>query len=313
MTSHPVHLQGGRVSVRERSTSVQRIAVGFDGSEAGRDASYLATMVARATGAEVTLITVLPDPAAEIPSMNRADMQESAAMTLRELRDFMPAGARTLLETDWSVPEALGRVTSREEQDLLVVGSSPRGRPGRVRISRRTRQLLGEAACPVAVAPWGLCAEEQRKLLKIGVGYDGRAQARDALALAASLARSAGAQLMLRGAVEDRLPFRGPTPRHSALYAERAGVQEMWNEALEPDVESLRKDAEDAAEATGAEVTVEVKAGSPPKELIALSAEVDLLVVGARTRGPGRALGRTGEELMHDARCSVILVAHPAS
>jgi nucleotide-binding universal stress UspA family protein len=298
------------------STDIERIAVGFDGSEEGRDAACLAAMISRSTGAEVTLVTVLPDPAVRIPSMDRIAMQESATAVLRELPDFMPPGARTLLESDWSVPQAMERVIRREEQDLLVIGASRRAPPGRVRIGQRTRQLLGDARCALAVAPRGLCADGQHRLSTIGVGYDGEPEARGALLVAGSLARAAGARLTVRAVVEDRLPYVGWAPKRSPLYAERAGVQRMWDEVLEPDVESLRKDAEGAAAATRAEVTIEAKAGSPPEELIALSGEVDLLVIGSRRWGAAARvlLGSTGEELMHDARCSVMVVPRlPAS
>jgi nucleotide-binding universal stress UspA family protein len=88
----------------------------------------------------------------------------------------------------------------------------------------------------------------------------------------------------------------------------------MWDEVIEPDVESLREDAKRAASATGTEVALQVKPGSPPHELIALSEEVDLLVIGSRRWGPaGRALlGRTGEELMRHAHCSLMLVPRPS-
>jgi nucleotide-binding universal stress UspA family protein len=302
------------MSVHDRPAGVARIAVGFDGSEGGRDAACLATMISRATGAEVTLVTVLPDPAVEIPSMDRSTLQESAAEARRELGDFMPPGARTLLEKDWSVPEALDRVARREAQDLLVVGSSSHAREGQVRISRRMRQLLGDAPFALAVVPRGLCAGDHHQLSTIGVGYDGKAEARRALQFAGSLASAAGARLIVRAVLEDRLPYAGWTPKRSPLYAERAGVQQMWDEVLEPDVQSLREDAERAAADTRAVATVEAKPGSPPEELIALSGQVDLLVIGSNRSGPPQVLlDRTGEELMRGARCAVMVVPRPPS
>jgi hypothetical protein len=44
-------------------------------------------------------------------------------------------------------------------------------------------------------------------------------------------------------------------------------LQEVWEEVIEPGVESLREDAERAASATGAVVAAEAKQGSPPAEL----------------------------------------------
>jgi nucleotide-binding universal stress UspA family protein len=83
----------------------------------------------------------------------------------------------------------------------------------------------------------------------------------------------------------------------------------MWDELLEPEVESLRADARQAAEATRADVDVDVRQGSPPEALKRLSERVDLLVIGSRRWGPlARVLlGSTGEALMHDAGCPVLV------
>jgi nucleotide-binding universal stress UspA family protein len=88
----------------------------------------------------------------------------------------------------------------------------------------------------------------------------------------------------------------------------------MWDDVIAPEVESLRAAAEQEASATGAEFTVEAGVGAPADTLIALSGEVDLLVIGSRRWGPALRvlLGSTGEELMRDARCSVMVVPCPS-
>jgi nucleotide-binding universal stress UspA family protein len=54
--------------------------------------------------------------------------------------------------------------------------------------------------------------------------------------------------------------------------------------------------------------------GRPADALLALAAEVDLLVIGSRRWGSGQRvlLGSTGEALMHDAPCAVLAVPRPA-
>jgi nucleotide-binding universal stress UspA family protein len=66
--------------------------------------------------------------------------------------------------------------------------------------------------------------------------------------------------------------------------------------------------------ATGADVHVDVVQGSPPDELKRLSREVDLLVIGSRRWGAAARvlLGSTGEEVMRDASCAVMVVPRPA-
>jgi nucleotide-binding universal stress UspA family protein len=144
-----------------------------------------------------------------------------------------------VVETDWSVPRALERVVEREHRDLLVVGSSRRAPEGRLRIGNRTRQLLGDARCALAVAPRGLGARGQQSLARIGVGYDGAPESRDALSWAGALAVVAGARLRVRAVVEDRLPAVG--------WSQGEAVVAMWEQGVEPAMASLRMDAQRAA------------------------------------------------------------------
>jgi nucleotide-binding universal stress UspA family protein len=289
-----------------RPYGIELIAVGIAGGAADRDAALLATTIADATGAGVVLVAVHPDLPPSVA--RRIGATETRALAaVQEIRGFMAPGARTVVESDRSVAHALARVVVREEVDLVVVGSS-RGAPeGRVQIGRRTRQLLGTTGCALAVAPRGLCSQGKLELRAIGVGYDGTPEAAEALWQAGSLARAAGARLRVRAVVDDRLPYMGVMP------ADGAELQAIWDDVVQPDVESLRADAERASLATGADVVVEVGAASPIGELLALSQEVDLLAIGSRHWGSPASvlLGGTGEELMHCASCSMMVAPRP--
>jgi len=282
------------------------IAVGVDDNPEAFDAMVLATTIARVTAAEVVLVTVYPDLPAPVLRKIGRDRAPAEAL-LRKLNAFMAPEARAVVEADWSVAHALARMVSREHPDLLVLGSSRRALEGRVRIGMHTRQLLGEAKCSLAVAPRGLSPEGQNRLTSIGVGYDGTPEADQAIRQAGSLARAAHARLRVRAVVDDRLPYVGST-------AVRPYVQGMWEDVIAPEIESLRAAAQREASATGAVFTVEAVPGAPVDELIALSGEVDLLVIGSRQWGAAVRvlLGSTGEELMHNARCSMMVVPRPA-
>ena len=282
------------------------IAVGVGDNPEAFDAMVLAATLARLTAAELMPVTVYPDLPAPVLRRTGRGRTEAEAL-LRKLNAFMARGSRPVVEADCSVPHALARVVSREHPDLLVVGSSRHAPRGRVRIGRYTRQLLGEAKCSLAVAPRGLCSEGQMRLAVIGVGFDGTPEAEQAVRHAGSLARASRARLRVRAVVEDRLPYVGWTPV-------RPYVQGMWDEVIAPEVESLRIAAQREASATGADFTLEAGFGDPPGELIALSEEVDLLVIGSRRWGPAVRvlLGSAGETLMHNAGCSVMVVPRPA-
>jgi nucleotide-binding universal stress UspA family protein len=283
------------------------IAVGVNGNPEGRDATVLGAMIARATGAELMLVAVHPDPILVLPAeLNWSGMEEQAKAVLRELRDEVAPEARIAVETDYSVARGLEGVVRREHRDLLVVGSSRHGRDGHVRIGTRTRQLLGDAPCTLAVAPRGLSAVPSGQLASIGAGYEGGQESQAALVVAGALGRAGGAKLRVRAVVDNRLPPVGSWTRP----IERAERDERVDAALG----SLRDDAEAAASATGADVHVEVVQGSPPDELKRLSREVDLLVIGSRRWGAAARvlLGSMGEEVMRDASCAVMVVPRPA-
>ena len=93
----------------------------------------------------------------------------------------------------------------------------------------------------------------------------------------------------------------------------RQRVLEMWEELIEPAVDSLREDAEREAKATSADGDVEVLRGDPAGVLLELSERVDLLIIGSRRWGAMARvlLGTVGEALLHDASCPILIVPRP--
>jgi len=292
-----------------RSAPIARIAAGVDGFREGRDAATLASMIARAAGADLMLVAVHPDPMVVLPAeIGWTGMRKEAERHLRETRDAVAPGAQIAVETDWSIPRALERVVQREHRDLLVLGSSRQGAEGHLRIGDRTRQLLSHSRCALAVAPRGLSEQPARRLERIGVGYDGAPESEAALSLAGALAVSAGATLSVRAVVDDRVPMVG---WHSAVEEQ---VLEMWDEVLAPHIAALLERAQSASEATGAALArVDVRRGRPADPLLELCEHVDLLVIGSRRWGGAARvlLGRTGEALMHDASAPILVVPRP--
>ncbi len=285
----------------------ERIAVGVDGFPEGRDAAVLGATIARATGAQLLLVAVHPDPLVVLPQeVSWAGLRRQAEQLLRQIRDEVDRDARIKVVTGWSVPRALARVVEREHRDLLVVGASRKGPAGRVRIAALTRQLLSSCRCAVAVAPRGFGDTPSRQFARVGVGYDGGAESRAALSVAASIAVATGARLVVRAVVDDRIPMTG----WSTQAAE--WVLPMWDELLEPTAASLLKDAQDAVAAAEAVADVECLRASPSEALKELSEQVDLLVIGSRRWGAAARvlLGRTGESLMHDAGCPILVTPH---
>jgi nucleotide-binding universal stress UspA family protein len=289
---------------------VARIAVGVDGFPEGEDAATLGKALAEVTGADLLLVTVHSEPLILPPvGVNWTSLRHEAQEMLHGVRTTLAPGARTAVETDASVPRALHRVVIRERRDLLVMGSS-RGAPeGRVRIGKRTRQLLCNFECPLAIAPRGYRANPKTGFSRIGVGYEGGEESQAALALAATVAAGAGAELDIYAVVDDRRPLS------RSRFVHASSERSKWEEAVEGEIERRRSEAEAAAVANGtAKGQVEIRRGRPADALLELSTEVDLLVIGSRRWGPVARvlLGTTGEALLHDAVCPVLVVPRPA-
>ncbi len=241
------------------------------------------------------------------PGLGWTAMQERAEEVVRQLRDAVAPDALIAVKTDSSVPHALKRVVRDQHQDLLVVGSSPKAPDGRLRIDDTTRQLLDDAPCALAVAPRGFASRTPRPLKRIGVGYDDSPEAGVALRRGGELALAARATLRVRAVLDDRLPAVGSSGE------DRAMVGEMWDQVLRPELESLRERAERAACATGADFELDVTFGPPADSLIALCGEIDLLLIGSGRWGTVARVLRdsTGEALMRNANCPVMVVPRP--
>ena len=208
--------------------------------------------------------------------------------------------ARTHVVGDTSPARALHRIAERERADVLVVGSAHRGAVGRVLGGDVALGSLHGSPCPVAVAPRGM-AYRNTPLSRIGVGFDGTPESRQALALAVALAKSARVQLELLCAATAPIP----------LFAEAA-----WADGA---IVDYRLEAEELISRTLAELDVDAvgKAivGGPIETLVELTHRVDLLVVGSRGWGPIRRilLGSTAARLIREAACPVLVLPRGAA
>jgi nucleotide-binding universal stress UspA family protein len=296
-------MSGSEISHLHRRSGAEAaaglIAVAVDGDPESRDAAVLAASVADVTKADVMLVAVHPGAPVVLPAeMGWAAVHERAADMVHELRDSVLPDAGILIETDQSVGRAVERVATLGQRDLLVLGSSCEATLGHVRVDNRTRHLLEQAQCAVAIAPKGQAARPPQKFQLIGVGYDGKPEAREAVRQARAFASVFGAKLRVEAVLDDRLPG----DRHPPVDGLR---QEVWDCLREPEVESLPEDAESAAVAPRVDAEVTATRGSPADLLLAQSEAVDLLVIGSPGSGP---VGSTVQRLLHDARCPVVVV-----
>jgi len=290
---------------------LRKVLVGVDGTPSARDAVVLARALVPSGDADVVLVGAYTDPLLPFPPGLRRDLQlgREVERLLLATREELAPFARTHVKADLSPGRALCHAIAEEHADLLVLGSSRKLPDGCAGTGRTGRQALHGAQCAVALAAHGIAGSgggDAFALRRIVVGCDGSPEAEAAFGLARSLAGAAGAELVAAGIVDDRLPA-------TAAPAGMAVELVQWDELVAAHRERTeRLLGELAQRAPG--IVIELRIGDPAEELAAVAAGADLLVVGSRRWGPFARLvvGSTGEELVRDAPCSLLLVPRPA-
>ncbi|MFD0900511.1 universal stress protein [Actinomadura sediminis] len=217
-----------------------QVLVGCSPDDRGDDALVLAALVARATGAAVTAANVHPPPwpargpgsvDAEWLAFLRGRADEAvraAAARLAELgvpkRDVAPhvhahrGSGRGLIE----VAEETGA-------GLVVIGSAPRGRRGRIAVGSTADQLLHGSPVPVLLAPRGYGAEAPVRLERLTAAYWRRGDADGPLAAAAGWAAALDVPMRL-------LTLVLRPPGVAARFRDSGEVLERQRERAEEDL-----------------------------------------------------------------------------
>jgi nucleotide-binding universal stress UspA family protein len=282
---------------------MNRIIVGFDGSEGGRDALRLGAILAFAEGAELEVAVALSYTPLPIQAID-PDADERA---LAEQFDELFADAeRQLSGVDFvrrelrhpSAAEALHELAEAEDAEVIVVGSTHRGELGRVYPGSVGERLLGGAPCAVAVAPRGFAQREPRGLGVVGVAYDGTEESKLALTAANHVAGEFGASLKLIAVVPHLHPMPARIGHTTVGYSD--ALRRHFRDVLD----------QGAAEvALGLDAETVLEEGEPAATLASLGSDLDLLFVGSRGYGPLRRvlLGGVSAELMRIAPCPVVV------
>ena len=293
---------------------MRRILIGYDGSARGDDALALGRTLARAAGdPEIVVATVypalLPADSHGTPSLREERLRHEAVATLERARAAwpqLPEGAFVALRA--SSPSAgLQRRAAEDDAEVIVVGASHRRGLGRIFAGSATEQTLQGAPRPVAVAPPGYAAAhpDGAPLARIGVGYDGGAEARHALELAAALAVAAGASVELIAVVHpEGLPL-------TEAYGYGSFIEAMREQA-ERELAGGRAllERQGVARVVGTR-----REGVPSRELVAAGERLDLLVLGSRSHGPALRLllGSTSARVVREAPCPVLVLPRSAA
>ncbi len=187
-------------AVAEPATRRHTVLVGVDGRVGGLDATALAADLAGEKDAIVLVSLAVAGPLATSyvdPDLS-AEARRSCTAHLATAQDLLDlrAGARAdrcgVAEAARTVATGLATVARDRHADLLVIGSSHYGAPGRIVGLNDVRATLRSAPCALAVAPHGY-AYHPPELRRITVAWDGTPQADAAVDVAALLAERLGA------------------------------------------------------------------------------------------------------------------------
>jgi nucleotide-binding universal stress UspA family protein len=275
---------------------VSTILIGVDASAASEDAVALGRRLALTGAGKVVTATVTPSAHPD---------RDQAHATVRRMSGLLagiePERIRTAVVAGRSPAEALHRLVETEHPSVIVVGSSHRGRLGRVQPGGTGERLLFGSPCAVALAPDGYRSQAAKPVTRVAVAFDGSPESRTAFAAALAAARAYGAELEIVTVIP------------SYVFGSPGFAGAPGSELVRADVEaSLRSDHEAALTDLPDGVRAEsmVLEGTPALALAERSADVDLLFVGSRGYGPVRAViaGGTSGTVLREAHCPVIVL-----
>jgi nucleotide-binding universal stress UspA family protein len=279
----------------------RNVIIGVDGTPNGRDAIALGRLLA-APDARLTLAHIHSGP--QTPNRISSHLfggfyessREDSLRVLETERDATGVDAG-LITAAGAVGQRLHMLAEEHEADLLVVGSSGRGRVGRVVIGDHTRASLNGAPCAVAIAPRGYAAGPV-ELETVGVGYDFNDESHAAVVVARDVAAPHHAHVSALHVVAEPIgAYASPLPSD-------------WGEILEEERRHTADRVHDLED-----VDASATYGAPFEELAAFGDHVDLLVVGSRSYGPLKrlVLGSTSSHLTLHAHCALLVIPRAAA
>ena len=269
------------------------ILVAFSPESADRGPVNFAVAASRFTSSPLVVVAVGGDAGA-LASLESELQADGVKATLRSEEHGSPA-------------HALAAAVQELSPGLVVVGSTHRGKLGRVLLGTTADHLMKDSPCPVAVVPRGHEVHAER-VRAVGAAFVPTAEGHEALQAAAMLARSAGARLeavmvlSAKHAGEQTRSMMAQTHHDSNAAADVTARDHLAAQ------DALR----DALAASAADLAVEpdVLFQDSAEGLIAASERLDLLVMGSASHGPAGAvaLGGVTKQVTASAGCPVLVL-----
>jgi len=281
-----------------------RILVPLDESPLAEESLPWAAMLARAEGATVHLLSVIPSEA-EFWEMMDVDPRKPIAAAQESLQGYLAAiqsgavvrGVRVTTEVrDGDPAEQITLASAEGGTSLIAVTTRGRGDGNGPGFGSVTDRLVRRSVVPVMVVPPGTAAEAIHRIV---VPLDGSREAERALEPARRLAKALGAQVALLRAIDP-----GPALRYPEFPAE--AIEARLRERAVQYLDKVAGPNEDRAVVTGRPAAaIDTFAKEEPCELIVMA-----------THGRGGAvrleLGSVSDAVIRQADRPVFLVRVPA-
>lgn len=292
------------------------IVVGLSPTHRTTDGIHLASMLARSTGTDLAVVSVVPAPwqgkNAHLDAHYRQDLRDRAQDALAEIAKNIPAGVEvsTRVRESASISEGLADAARDVDAPMLVLGSSSMGLLGRVALGSVTERLLHSS--PVAVAPRGFHPEGDQRVTRVSIAYAVGPDESALIATAAEVGGQIGAGVRL---VSFAARPAAPPTSGVGLRAED-DVIDQWTTDVRARTDELTQQVERLAGSASCEPAVIGRGETWSRAL----QDVDwiageVLVVGSsRTaHSPGVFLGGTASKIARHSPVPVIVLPRPAS
>jgi nucleotide-binding universal stress UspA family protein len=292
------------------------ILVGYSPQTADRGPINFGVAVSRFTRAPLVVAAVYPG-GSDIDMLSGGEFGGDAdgdRTGLPQLQSELEAEGvdASVKVVEHSTP-ARGLAGTVEETDprLVVIGSTRRGRLGRVLPGSTAERLIHGSPRPVVVVPHGYEVPEQG-LQTVGAAFVPTDEGRAALRTAAVIALAAGARVLATMVL---------SPKHAAEMSPGLMAHAHHEESPAEDLHARHRieateELENAITELASDVEVErdVLFQRPAEGLEAASQRVDLLVMGSRAYGPARAvmLGGVSRQVTASASCPVLVLPRGA-
>lgn len=211
---------------------------------------------------------------------------------------------------DSTAARGLARAIDELEPELVVVGSTTRGKRGATLLGTTAERVIHAAACPVAIVPHGY-ARPEGGVRVVGAAYAPTPEGEDALRLAATLAHRGQVGLRVLTVID---PKYAQEEAHGLMAEHRHEVGEEAHIAAQVRLDREAQVRAVIAETGEIDAEISVMVDEPADALTAVTRHIDLLVMGSRGLGPHRAvvLGSVSRKVISGSSCPVVVIPRGA-